>query len=101
MIAGKLNDGLAPRSVRNIRAVRRRALTDAQVLGLVTRKAVAIIRAPKAERGEMQVYTPEQVGQLLEAAKTERLGALHRAGGHNRHACRSAHGASLPDRRAP
>lgn len=68
LLAQKLNEGLAPRSVRNMRAVLRRALNEALALGLVTRNAAALVRAPKAPRGEMHVYDEAQVRALLEAA---------------------------------
>src|SRR5258708_4011267 len=76
LLAEKLNSGLSPRSVRSMRAVLRRALNEALALGLVTRNAAALVRAPKAPRGEQHVYDETQVRQLLDAAAGTRLEAL-------------------------
>jgi integrase len=59
-----------------MRAVLRRALNEALALGLVTRNAAALVRAPKAPHGEMHVYDAEQVRALLDAAAGTRLEAL-------------------------
>jgi integrase len=66
----------APRSVRNMRAVLRRSLNDAQQLALVSRNVAALVRAPKAPRGKMTVDGDEQMRQLLEVARDSRLEAL-------------------------
>lgn len=58
-----------------MRAVLRRALNEAQAHGLVPRNAAALVRAPKAPRGEMKVYDPEQTRRLLAAAAGTRLEA--------------------------
>jgi integrase len=76
LLAEELSAGLAPRSVRNIRAVLRRALNEALALGLVSRNVAALVRAPKAAHGEMHVYDDAQVRRLLEAAVGEREEAL-------------------------
>lgn len=76
LFAEKLNAGLAPRSVRNMRAVLRRALNEALTLGLVTRNVAALVRAPKAPRGEMHVYDETQVRHLLNMAAGTRMEAL-------------------------
>ncbi len=58
-------------------SVLRRALNEALALGLVTRNVAALVRAPKAPRGEMHVYDSEQVRRLLEVgAAGTRLEAL-------------------------
>lgn len=74
-LASKLENGAMPRSVRNMRAVLRRALNEAQAHGVVSRNAAALVRAPKAARGEMRVYDPEQTRRLLAAATGTRLEA--------------------------
>lgn len=76
LFADKLNAGLSPHSVRNMRAVLRRALNEAQQLGLVSRNVVSLVRAPKLPRGEMRVYDTEQTRLLLETARDNRLAAL-------------------------
>ena len=77
LMAEMLTAGLAPRTVRTMRAVLRRALNEALALGLVTRNVAALVRAPKAPRGEMHVYDSEQVRRLLEVgAAGTRLEAL-------------------------
>jgi hypothetical protein len=60
LVAEKLNAGLAPRSVRNMRAVLRRALNEALALGVVTRNAAALVRvttpsAKSATRGDARL----------------------------------------------
>lgn len=60
LLADKLNAGSAPRSVRNIRAVLRRALNEALALGLVTRNAAALVRAPKPHAGRYTSTTPSR-----------------------------------------
>lgn len=74
-LAAKLNAGSKPRSVRNMRAVLRRALNEAQAHGLVTRNVAALVRPPKAARGEMKVYNQEETRALLAAASGTRLEA--------------------------
>src|SRR5690348_6633264 len=75
-MATLLANGLAPNTVRNVRATLRQALSEAMTLGLVTRNVAALTRKPKARRGEMHVYNEVQVRQLLEGAAETRHEAL-------------------------
>ena len=77
LIGEKLGDGLSPRRVLYIRAVLRRALSDAVRWGLVHRNAASLARGPKAEPGEVRPMTAEQVAGFLEAIDDDRLAALY------------------------
>lgn len=76
LLVDKLNAGMAPNSVRNIRAVLRRALNDALAHDLVSRNAAVPVHPPKASRREMKVYDTAQARRLLDAASSDRLEAL-------------------------
>jgi len=69
--------GLAPRTIIQARAVLGRALREAEVAGLVARNAARLTRAPSVRHDEMHTLTVEQARALIEAAKTDRLGALY------------------------
>ncbi|HMO58364.1 MAG TPA: site-specific integrase [Roseiflexaceae bacterium] len=60
----RLPKTLAPRTVRNIRAILRRALNTALTWRLVTYNAATGIAMPKVERYQAQVLTPEEANRL-------------------------------------
>jgi integrase len=66
--------GLAPKSVKNTHVVLRKALADAERLGLVSRNAAAAARAPSATRPEMTTWTSDQLKSFLQLASASRLG---------------------------
>lgn len=76
LMATMLSQGLAPNTVRNMRATLRRALNEAQALGIISRNVAALTRKPKARRGEMKAYDDVQVRQLLDVAAQTRHEAL-------------------------
>lgn len=77
LYARKLEEGGAANTVRHLHAAIHAALEDALRLDLVARNVAHLVRAPKAPHLEMQVYTPEQANQLLDAAKGDRLEAMY------------------------
>ena len=67
--------GLSPKTVRNTHTVLRKALSDAERLGLVYRNAAASARGPSVERPEFAVWSSEEARQFLAAAASNRLHA--------------------------
>jgi len=65
--------GLSPKTVRNTHTVLRKALADAERLGIVHRNAAASARGPKVERPEFNVWSDDEVKRFLAAAKENRL----------------------------
>ena len=68
-----LGDGLAPKTVANTHTVLRKALSDADRLGLVSRNPAASARPPTVPRHESEVWTAEQLGEFLEFLYGDRL----------------------------
>lgn len=64
---------LAPKSVRNTHVALRRALADAERLGLVVRNVAASARPPSAPRAEQQTWSSDDLREFFEAAKADRL----------------------------
>jgi integrase len=77
LYASKLKEGAAANTVRHLHATIHSALEDALRLDLVGRNVAHLVRPPRAPHLEMQVYTPEQANQLLDAAKGDRLEAFY------------------------
>jgi integrase len=77
LYARKMEEGSAANTVRHLHATIHAALEDALRLDLVARNVAHLVRPPKAPHLEMQVYTPEQANQLLDAAKGDRLETLY------------------------
>lgn len=73
-LAGK---GLAPNTVRNARAVLRRALNQALKWGLVSRNVATLVDTPRIEQQEMSPLNEKQARALLRALKGDRLEALY------------------------
>jgi len=65
--------GLSPKTVRNTHTVLRKALSDAQRLGLVYRNAADAARGPSVERPEFTVWSSEEIRQFFAAAEPNRL----------------------------
>ena len=68
MMAGMLNQGLAPNTVRAVRSTLHKALQDALAQGIVSRNVVELARPPRARRAEMRVYDEQQTQRLLRVA---------------------------------
>ena len=64
--------GLSPKTVRNTHTVLRKALSDAERLGLVHRNAAAAARGPSVERPEF-VWSSDELKQFFGAAESNRL----------------------------
>lgn len=72
---GKGNgEGLSPKSVKNTHVVLRKALADAERLGVVPRNAAAAARAPAAQRPELTTWSSDQLKSFLAVASESRLG---------------------------
>ena len=76
LYSAKLAEGQAPASVARLHAVIRRALNEAMRLDLISRNPATLVTAPRAQRTEQQVLTPEQVHVLLNAAEGHPLQAF-------------------------
>lgn len=80
-VQGWLNDlsaaGLAPKTVRDARAVLRRALNQAVKWSLVARNVAALVEPPKSARFEVAGLAPEDAQRLLAAVRGDRLEALY------------------------
>jgi integrase len=73
----KVTQGLAAKTVQNIRGVLRAALHEAMRWDLVSRNVAALARAPQSGRKPISPFTPDEARRLLEAAHSDRLGALY------------------------
>lgn len=73
----KLAEGLSPRTVRYLHAVLRRALGQALKRGLVPRNVATLVNLPKAQRPEVEPFTPDQARSFLAAIHGDRLEALY------------------------
>jgi integrase len=73
----KLRDGLAPKTVLGILGVLRNALRLAERWSLVSRNVAALVDPPRIERTEIQPLTLAEARTMLEAARSDRLGALY------------------------
>jgi len=68
--------GLSAATVQRVRATLRSALSDAVRAGLIDSNAATYATTPTAPRPQVQALDPAQVGALLDAAATDRLGPL-------------------------
>jgi integrase len=67
----------APRTVRNVRAVLRRALNVAMRDGLVNRNVANLVDLPRAAKPKIRTLTAEEARRLLAAIEQHRLRALY------------------------
>jgi integrase len=77
LYARKLDDGLAPATVRQMHAVLHKALQTALRLGLVQRNVADMVDAPRIPQREMAILSETQVQRLLEVAAGDHLEALY------------------------
>ena len=68
---------LKPRSVRNTHVVLRKALADAERLGLVARNAAGAARPPSVERVEHQTWSIEQLRRFFDHVEGDRFLAAY------------------------
>jgi integrase len=73
----RLDAGLAPRSVLHIHRTLSKALKQAHDDGLIPRNAAGPVRPPRPRREEIRPLDREQVRDLFEAARWDRLEALY------------------------
>jgi integrase len=73
----KLDEGLAPKTVKFIHTTLHRALRQAVRWGLVPRNAAAEADPPRVVTPEMRPLSPVQARTLLQAARGNRLEALY------------------------
>ncbi|MCA9877557.1 MAG: site-specific integrase [Thermomicrobiales bacterium] len=69
--------GLSPRSVQHTHRVLHRAFEQALRWNLIMRNPCDGAQAPRAERAEMKVWTPEQAAAFQVATSTHRMRALY------------------------
>jgi integrase len=80
MINTLVTKDLGPNTIRNIRAVLRRALNQALRWRLVTFNAASLAEIPRIEQEEMSALDEQQARALLRTLKGERLEVLYRVG---------------------
>jgi len=76
LLAAKLAEGHAPRSVHHLRAVLRAALSAAVREGVLTRNVAALADPPRVPEREPTILTASQARRLIAATATERDGQL-------------------------
>jgi integrase len=70
---GRTGAALSPKTVRNTHVVLRKALADAERLGLVARNAAAAARGPSVSRTEMTTWTSDQLKTFARVAERSRM----------------------------
>jgi integrase len=77
LYAQKLDEGLAPATVRQMHAVVHRALKYAMRVGLVARNVADMVDPPRIPHREMAILSEEQARRLLETARDDHHEALY------------------------
>jgi integrase len=75
----KLQDGLAPQTVKHIRTVLRSALNQALRFNLVARNVATLVDPPSISRPKIRALSPDEARLLLKTVNGERLEALYTA----------------------
>ena len=70
---GRQGRGLSPKTVRNMHVVLRKALADAERLGVVQRNAAAAARPPTVARHDLVTWTSEELQTFMDAVEDHRL----------------------------
>jgi integrase len=78
MLNRLIDSGLAPRTVRNVRAVLRDALNQAVKRRRIPYNVATLVEIPRAEKPAIAPLTPEQARALLGAVRGDPLEALYR-----------------------
>ena len=73
----KVEGGLSPHTVRNIRATLRVALGQAVRWGELPRNVAELVDPPRVPHHEIRPFTPEEAKRFLQAIKGHRLEALY------------------------
>lgn len=76
-VRGKGGRPLSTSMVRNVHVTLRKALGDALKWGYVTRNAAAVADPPKTQSGEMDTWTPDELGTFLRSVENDRLYAAY------------------------
>jgi integrase len=76
LLNAKRETGLSARTVAYMRVVLRTALKQAMEWDLVARNVAAMAKPPKAESPKFAILSADGARSLLEAAKSDRLGAI-------------------------
>ncbi|MFW6034209.1 MAG: tyrosine-type recombinase/integrase, partial [bacterium] len=66
---------MSPKTVRNVHIVLRKALADAERLGLVVRNAAAAAKPPVARKRDHTTWSAEELARFLRAVEGKRLSA--------------------------
>ena len=74
---GKLDTGLAPRTVLHIHRTLSKALKQATHDGLIPRNAAASVKPPRPRSEEMQPLSRDPVGTFLDTVNGDRMEALY------------------------
>lgn len=77
LVTKLLNDGLAPRTVAQIRTVLSYALNQALKWGAISRNVAALVDNPRAERPKIKAFNPEEARRFLEAVRGDHWEALY------------------------
>lgn len=74
---GSRGGPLSAKTVRNTHTVLRKALADAERLGLIIRNPAATARPPSAQHKEQKTWTSDQLRDFLDSIQDDRLFALY------------------------
>jgi integrase len=77
LYARKLTEGASPASVRQLHAVLRKALGEAERLGLIPRNVATLVKVPRSARYEMHTLSPDEAKRFLSEVDEDRLAALY------------------------
>jgi integrase len=75
--SGRKGKPLAPKSIRNTHVVLRKALADAERLGLVPRNVAAVAKPPVARRDPRRTWSSDEVREFFSFVKGDRLFAAY------------------------
>ncbi len=67
---GRYGRPLSAKTIRNVHAVLRRALSDAERLGLIVSNPARAAHPPRADRKELATWSADELGRFLEAVET-------------------------------
>ncbi len=73
----RLETGLAPRMVQLVHVTLHKALKQAVADGLIPRNVTEAVKAPRSEKKEIRLLSPEQARTLLDSVEGDRLEALY------------------------
>ncbi len=77
LFADLQQSGLSDATVRQVRAILRKALNDGTKWGVVARNVAALTSAPRVSRKEFKPLSPEESRAFLDAASGDKLEALY------------------------